>query len=186
MQMGILPVPEPSQDEERYTATAQTWEQAAPDYDGPQLGYGGGPVTMSRTGPGDDPTSNDQWMGISIWDVGHNNIQNGRGNFVEIPGPPPEGHQGYDLADEDLIINRSTSRQALFYSDWEAATAANATGGGSFRGEHVTIARITPGSVLGYMPSDPGIVQANNSRNLPPPWDANIIVPNVPLAATSQ
>lgn len=183
----VLPVPPTTQMESRYRETAEEWEQAAPtDPNDPTLGHGGGPVTRYRTGPGDIPQPRDEWMGVGIRDIGHNGVENGRELFALIPGPPPEGHQGYDIPDTDLIIERSTSRQALFWSDWYESTAANAGGGGSFRGDHVVIARIPPGSTQGYMPSDPGMVQYNVDRNAPQPWDTNLTIGGGAGAAMSQ
>jgi hypothetical protein len=172
----VLPVPPPPRDEP--DATASQLEMAAPDFDGPNLHVGGSSVAMYRTGPGDFGYA-DEWLGINIGDAPHDGVENGRGLFAGIPGPPPETHKGYDFPDEDAIIDRSTTRQALFWSDWNASTALQAGGRGSFTGEHVVIARIPPGSTQGYMPSDPGIVQANNARNTPGPWDANITVGEV-------
>jgi hypothetical protein len=169
-----LPVPPTVPDEP--DATGAQWEQAAPGYDGPLLHVGGGSVAMYRSGPGDVPYPRDEWMGISIRDLGHNGVQDGRDNFIEIPGPPPEGHQGYDFPDEDLIINKSRQNQALFWSDWYGSTAATGGGGGAFRGAHVTIQRIPPGSQIGYMPTDPGMVQFNENRGMPGPWDANLVL----------
>jgi hypothetical protein len=158
-------------------ATGSQWEAAQPTADSlPQLVIGGGSVVMYRTGPGDVPYPRDEWMGISVRDVPRPEMQTGRENFVEIPGPPPEGHQGYDFPDEDLIINRSRQNQALFWSDFYGSTAAQAGGGGSFRGAHVTITRIPPGSQVGYMPTDPGMVQFNMNRGMPGPWDSNLIL----------
>jgi hypothetical protein len=172
--------------------TAAEWERAAPTYpDGPHVGIGN-EVTQARTGPGDFGFA-DEWLGINIGDVPHDGVENGRGLFALIPGPPPEGHSGYDFPDTDKIIDRSTTRQALFWSDWNASTALQAGGRGSFTGEHVVIARIPPGSTQGYMPSDPGMEQPNNARNAPGPWDENITVgpganlgPGMSPAATSH
>lgn len=174
----VLPVPATQPDIP--DADAEVWEYAAPNQpDGPLLGSGGS-VIMQRTGPGDIPHPRDEWMGIGIRDIGHNGVENGEQLFQQIPDPPPEGHQGYDLPDTDLIINRSTSRQALFWSDWYGTTAANAGGGGSFRGDHVVIARIPPGSTQGYMPTDPGMVQYNVDRNAPVPWDTDLTIGQTP------
>lgn len=173
----VLPVQQTTQMEARYRESAEAWEQAAPtDDNDPQLGYGGGPVSRYRTGPGDVLVPRDEWMGVNVRDIGHNGVENGEQLFAGIPDPPPEGHQGYDLPDTDLIIERSHQVQALFWSDWYGSTAANAGGGGSFRGEHVVIARIPPGSRQGYMPSDPGMVQYNVARSSPPPWDTDLTI----------
>jgi hypothetical protein len=59
---------------------------------------------------------------------------------------------------------------ALFWSDWNASTAMQAGGRGSFTGEHVVIARIPPGSVQGYQPTY--MVQYNTDRAAPSPWDS--------------
>jgi hypothetical protein len=165
--------------------TAEAWETAAPTVDGPQHLGRGGAVTNYRTGPGDVAFPRDEWMGIDLRDVPHQGVENGRQLFTEIPGPPPEGHGGYDLPDLDMIIDRSTQHQALFWSDWAGSTALQAGGRGSFTGEHVTIVRIPPGSAQGYMPTDPGMQQANNARNLPMPWDAEIILGQGQGAAVS-
>jgi hypothetical protein len=158
--------------------SAQTWEQAAPDYDGPNLGAREGAVTWNGTdGPGILPSARDEWMGISIFDVGHNGVEDGRQNFALNPAvEPPEGHQGFDFPDEDQIQNRSTRHIAIFWSDFWGSTAANGMGAGSFTGQHVVISRIPPGSRQGYMPSDPGIEQYNTVRNNPGPWDAGLTV----------
>jgi hypothetical protein len=183
----VLPVPPPPPDIP--DATAEKWEQAASTRDhSPMLHAGGGSVVMYRSGPGDDSVPNDEWMGIDLRDLGHEGVENGRGLFVEIPGPPPEGHGGYDFPHNDSsVIDRSTQHQALFWSDWAGSTALQAGGRGSFRGEHVIIVRIPPGSLQGYMPSDPGMVQANTDRNIPPPWDNNIVIggPGMQPAAMS-
>lgn len=167
----VLPVPPTSQTESTYRETAEQWEQATPALDsGPLVGVGGGPVTRYRTGPGDIPTPRDEWLDPDIFDLGHNGVLDGRGLFAQIPGPPPEGHKGYDFPDTDQIQDRSTRVLALFWSDWYASTAANAGGGGSFRGEHVVIARIPPGSTQGYQPT--AMEQLNVDRSVPQPWDA--------------
>jgi hypothetical protein len=170
--MLVLPVPPPRPDEE---PTGPNWMLAAPDLDGVPQVPRGNEVTSTRTGPGDVTNISDQWMDVEIYPIGHDNIQNGRQNFVEIPGPPPEGHGGYDFTGS-ATIDRSSSRQALFWSDWYASVAANAGGGGSFRGEHIAIARIPPGSIQGYQPTDPGMVQLNTARNIPAPWDASLVI----------
>lgn len=176
----VLPVPPPVQWADQYAETASDWEQAAPPADAlPMLGYGGGPVTRSRTGPGDVPQSRDEWMGIDIYDIGHNGVENGEQLFIGIPDPPPEGHKGYDFPDTDQIQDRSTSRQALFWSDWQASVPAHA-----FTGEHVVISRIPPGSTQGYQPTD--MTQLNVDRNAPStPWDAPMTIGANMLAATS-
>lgn len=179
-----LPVPSPPPDVE--AMTAQEWETAAPTNDkGPSIGDGN-EVTMYRTGPGDVLNPRDEWMGIDLRDLGHDGVENGRGLFYEIPGPPPEGHGGYDIPDRDLVIDRSTQHQALFWSDWAGSTALQAGGRGSFTGQHVVIVRIPPGSIQGYMPTDPGMVQANNARNLPTPWDSEIVLGQGQGAAVSM
>jgi hypothetical protein len=171
--MMVLPVPPPPQDEQ---PVGPNWELAAPTVpDQPQVPRGN-EVTMTRTGPGDVTNISDQWMGEDIYAVTHAGVQNGRQNFVEIPGPPPEGHGGYDFPDSPPWIDVSTRLQALFWSDWYASVAANAGGGGSFRGEHIAIARIPPGSIQGYQPTDPGMVQLNTARNIPAPWDASLVI----------
>lgn len=171
----VLPVPPTTQAETKYRESAEQWETAAPERDSaPMIGVGGGPVTRYRTGPGDIPVPRDEWLDPTIYDLGHEGVMNGRGLFDMIPGPPPEGHKGYDFPDEDQIEDRSTRIQALFWSDWYRSTAANAGGGGSFRGEHVVIARIPPGSTQGYQPTD--MTQLNVGRNQPLPWDAALSV----------
>ena len=168
----VLPVPHVTPDTS--DATAQQWETARPDYDGPILHVGGGSVTMIRSGPGDQPTARDEWMGVTIYDLGHNGVESGEQLFERIPGPAPEGHKGYDFPDTDQIQDRSTRVQALFWSDWYGSTAANAGGGGSFRGDHVVIARIPPGSTQGYQPA--GMEQLNMSRAMPSPWDTALTI----------
>lgn len=149
------------------------WELAAPEKDAaPILGPREGTVTNRRTGPGDMSLVSDQWMDPDIYVVPRAGVMNGEQLFVMIPNPPPEGHGGYDPMNQGPVIDHSTTRQALFWSDWYSSTAANAGGGGSFRGEHVVIIRQPGGSVQGYMPSDPGMEQLNNRRQLPTPWDA--------------
>jgi hypothetical protein len=173
----ILPVPPPPPDVE--AMTAEQWEQARPGLgDGPKVDDGN-EVTMYRTGPGDQGFA-DQWLGINIGNAPHEGVENGRGLFTLIPGPPPETHKGYDFPDDNAIIDRSTTRQALFWSDWASSTALQAGGRGSFTGEHVVIARVPPGSTQGYMPTDPGMMQANNDRNSPEPWDAAIVLGTPP------
>ena len=174
--MYVLPVPPPDPDQS-YTS-AETWEQATPTFDGPSLGAREGAVTMNGTdGPGVVATARDEWLGITIYDVGHNGVEDGRQLFaLNAAVEPPEGHQGFDFPDTDQIQNRSTRHQAIFWSDWWGSTAANGMGAGSFTGQHVVIARIPPGSQQGYQPTDPGMVQANNARNSPPPWDSNLVV----------
>lgn len=167
--MNVLPVPAPPPDVA--AMTAEQWEQAAPTRDrGPKVDDGN-EVTMYRSGPGDFPNSRDEWMGVDLRDVPHNGIENGRGLFVEIPGPPPEGHGEYQFT-PDSVISHSSQRTALFWSDWYGSTAANAGGGGSFRGEHIVIARIPPGSTQGYMPSQ--MEQLNTARQQPQPWDSQL------------
>lgn len=177
--MYVLPVSPPDPDQS-YTSAA-TWEQAAPtNPNGPNLGPREGSVTMSvDDGPGIVPTAHprDEWLGITIYDVGHNGVEDGRQLFaLNAAVEPPEGHQGFDFPDTDQIQNRSTRHQAIFWSDWWGSTAANGMGAGSFTGQHVVIVRIPPGSQQGYMPTDPGMVQANNARNSPGPWDAGLVV----------
>jgi hypothetical protein len=168
----VLPVPPTIPDEP--DATAEQWEQAAPTYpDGPRMLIGGGSVAMYRSGPGDYPQSRDEWMGVDLRDVPHDGVESGRSLFVEIPGPPPEGHGGYDF-DGQAVIDRAGQRSALFWSDWNATTAANQGGHGSFRGDHVIIARIPPGSTQGYMPTQ--MEQLNTSRQAPGPWDTQLTI----------
>jgi hypothetical protein len=179
----VLPVPPTAGDV--YAMTAQEWETAAPTNDkGPQIGDGN-EVTITRGGPGDVMYPRDEWMGVDLRDVGHQGVENGRGLFVEIPGPPPEGHGGYDIAPTDAFIDHSSLNTALFWSDWAGSTALQAGGRGSFTGQHVVIVRIPPGSIQGYMPSDPGMVQSNTERNLPGPWDENLVIGQSRLAGTS-
>jgi hypothetical protein len=166
---AILPVPPPPPDKE--AMSAEQWETAAPtNAAGPKVDDGN-EVTMYRTGPGDYGWA-DQWLNNDIADIPHDGVENGRGLFVGIPGPPPEGHAGYDIPDDDRIEDRSTWNRPLYWSDWYGS----GSGAQMMRGEHVVIARIPPGSVQGYMPSDPGMVQANNDRALPQPWDASIVL----------
>ena len=180
----VLPVPAPPPDVE--AMTAEQWETARPTFDkGPKVDDGN-EVTFYRTGPGDQPYPNDEWYGAYQRDVGREGVLNGRSLFVEIPGPPPESHAGYDIPFGDRIEDVSTVGNALFWSDWAGSTALQAGGRGSFTGEHVTIVRIPPGSVQGYMPSDPGMLQANTDRNLPGPWDQNMVIGQDRLAATSM
>ena len=173
----VLPVPPPDQDQSY--SSAETWEQAAPtNPNGPNLGSREGYVVMAEgEGPGVIPGVRDEWMGITIFDVGHNGVEDGRQLFaLNAAVEPPEGHKGFDFPDEDQIQDRSTRHAAFFWADWVGSTAANGMGAGSFTGQHVVIARIPPGSQQGYQPSDPGIVQPNNARNSPPPWDSNLVV----------
>jgi hypothetical protein len=166
----VLPVPPTTQAEARDRETAQEWEQAAPTApDVPKIGPGGGPVTRYRTGPGDIPNPRDEWMGEDLYVVGRQGVMNGEQLFVQIPDPPPEGHGGFDPFNDGPFIDHSSRNQALFWSDWQASTVLGASGAGSFRGEHVVIVRIPPGSIQGYQPTD--MVQANNDRALPGPWD---------------
>lgn len=185
-----LPVPPPVRDEDKFkTGSGEMWEQAAPERDAKPIIHHSRTVTRTRTGPGDEQNPahpNDEWMGIDLRNLGHEGIENGRGLFVEIPGPPPEGHGGYDLPDRNAVIDRSTQHQALFWSDWAGSTALQAGGRGSFTGQHVVIVRVPPGSVQGYMPTDPGMVQANNARALPSPWDAEIVLGQGQGAAMSM
>jgi hypothetical protein len=168
-----LPVPEPPPDTPPMTGLK--WELAAPDMPkGPQVGQGN-EVTMIRSGPGDSGYS-DEWLNPDIFDVPHNGQINGRAFFDTIPPPPPEGHKGYDFPDTDDIGDRSHRNLAIFWSDWYGSTTAGSGLCGSFRGEHVVIGRIPPGSTQGYMPSDPGMEQSNNDRSLPGPWDAAIVL----------
>jgi hypothetical protein len=170
--------------------TAPEWNLAAPNYDKGPAVDDGNEVTFNRSGPGDVPYPRDEWLGAYQRDVPHYGVENGRQLFTEIPGPPPEGHGGYDIPYNDLITDQSTIGTALFWSDWAGSTALQAGGRGSFTGEHVIIVRIPPGSIQGYQPSDPGMVQANNDRNLPGPWDQQIVLGGgtggYSLAATSM
>ena len=57
-----LPVPRTVPDHP--DATAEQWEQAAPNIgNAPILQVGGGSVAMYRTGPGDIAFPRDEWMG---------------------------------------------------------------------------------------------------------------------------
>lgn len=156
---------------------AGLWEQAAPDNpNGPVMGPHEHDVTALRTGPGDVSIISDQWMNPDIYVVPRQGVMNGEQLFKEIPDPPNEGHGEYGFAQDAPVIDHSTRRQALFWSDWIASTARNAQGAGSFTGEHVVIVRITPGSAQGYMPSDPGMLQYNTARAQPSPWDALLTI----------
>lgn len=183
----VLPVPPTRPDEP--DATAQQWEAAAPTVAGlPMLDIGGGSVAYYRSGPGDVQYPRDEWFGVNQRNVPHEGVENGRTLFVEIPGPPPEGHGGYDIPYEDHWNDQATAPgAAMFWSDWAGSTALQAGGRGSFTGEHVVIVRVPPGSVQGYMPSDPGMEQLNTDRNQPGPWDQNRVIGGpYPLAATSM
>jgi len=173
----VLPVPPPPPDMPGMTAPA--WELAAPTYpDGPKVDDGN-EVTMNRSGPGDYPNSRDEWMGIDLRNAGHDGVENGRGLFVGIPGPPPEGHGEYQF-NAGGVTDDSSQRTALFWSDWYGSTAANAGGGGSFRGEHIVIARIPPGSTQGYMPTQ--MEQLNTDRSAPSPWDTPLTIPGAAVS----
>lgn len=161
----------------------------AAEADTPTNAYGSpSPVGSSELAYPDTPGNvatavfHDEWLGITLRNVPHDGIETGRQLFVGVPGPPPEGHEGYDIPAPASVIHQSTQHQALFWSDWYGSTAANAGGGGSFRGEHVVILRVPPGSTQGYMPT--GMEQPNNARNAPSPWDQNLILGQ--LAAVSQ
>jgi hypothetical protein len=163
----FLPVPEPVQNGQG-PATAQEWEQAAPTVDhAPILDNTEGRVTY-YSGPGRLPGVRDAWMDPDIYVIGRSGVMNGRQLFVGIPGPPPEGHGGYDPANDPPVIDHSTSRQALFMSDWNAIVQQQ-----QMRGEHVTIQRVPPGSTQGYMPTD--MSQLNNERDVPAPWDSSLV-----------
>ena len=89
-------------------------------------------------GPGVIPGVRDEWLGITIYDVGHNGVEDGRQLFaLNAAVEPPEGHQGFDFPDTDQIQNRSTRHQAIFWSDWVGSTAANGMGAGSFTGQYL-------------------------------------------------
>lgn len=153
-------------------ATAEQWEQAAPtDDNSPMLHIGGGSVVMQRTGPGDIPVPRDEWMDPDIFVVGRQGVMNGAQLFARTPQPPPEGHGGFDPFNDPPKIDHSTRTLALFWSDWNATVQQQ-----QMRGEHVVIMRVPPGSTQGYMPSDPGMEQPNNVRQMPAPWDASLTI----------
>lgn len=175
-----LPVPAPPPDVP--DATAREWESAVggpapsvqgPKTEGPMLGHGGS-VVMYRTGPGDTNGQVDEWMGEDIYIVPRQGVMNGEQLFQEIPVPPNEGHGEYGFAQDGPVIDHSTRHQALFWSDWNASTALQAGGRGSFIGPHVVIARVPPGSTQGYMPTE--TAQPNNVRSMPGPWDDQLAV----------
>lgn len=180
--MGVyyLPVPPPPADEP--DATAQVWETASggpapsvmgPHAGGPQLPHGGS-VTMVRTGPGDQNGSADQWMGEDIFVVGRQGVMNGEQLFDRnVWQPPNEGHGEYEFAQDGPFIDHSTRNLALFWSDWNASTALQAGGRGSFTGEHIVIERVVPGSTQGYMPTQ--MEQLNTARSQPGPWDDQLL-----------
>lgn len=164
----VLPVPAPIPDVP--DATAQQWEQAAPtNPGGPLLHIGGGSVAMNGGGPGETPGV-DEWMNPDIFVVPRQGVETGRQLFVGIPGPPPEGHGGYD-ADLNVgpVVDHSTTRLALFWSNWQATAPDQ-----QMRGDHVVIVRVPPGSTQGYMPTD--MAQPNNARSMPAPWDAALTI----------
>lgn len=164
----VLPTQATVPDEQ--VMTAPRWELAAPDYPtGPSVPRGN-EVTMNRTGPGDTFPMSDQYIGTDLYVVGRQGVMNGEQLFVGIPDPPPEGHGEYGFAQDPPKIDHSTRLQALFWSDWYGSTAATAGGGGAFRGEHVVIGRIPPGSTQGYQPTQ--MEQLNTDRSAPAPWDA--------------
>lgn len=171
----------------RGRAPAKPLQAAERDAPGQQYGSPS-PVGSSELAypdvPGNLPVAAlvDEWIGISLRNLPHQGVESGRQLFVGIPGPPPEGHGGYDVNEPRSVINQATQHQAIFWSDWYASTAANAGGGGSFRGEHVVILRVPPGSTQGYMPT--GMEQANNARNAPQPWDQNIILGQLAAVST--
>jgi hypothetical protein len=176
----ILPTPGPVPNENPPTS-ALAWEtttgfsgpsgRETPQQDTPILGAQEGRVTHYRTGPGDLAGAHDSWLNPDIFVVGREGVENGRGLFVGIPGPPPEGHGGYDPFNQPPKIDHSTRTLAIFASDWNGIVQQQ-----QMRGEHVVIMRVPPGSVQGYMPTDPGMVQANNARNMPSPWDTALTV----------
>lgn len=180
--MGVyyLPVPPPPQDVP--DATAQMWEQAdggpspssGPAWtDAPLLPHGGS-VVMVRTGPGDINGAADQWMGEDIFVVPREGVMNGEQLFAEIPDPPNEGHGEYGFAQDGPWIDHSTRNLALFWSNWNASTALQAGGRGSFTGEHIVIRRVVPGSTQGYMPTQ--MEQLNTARQQPAPWDQELML----------
>lgn len=163
-----LPVPSTPQDVP--DASAAQWEQAAPTNDHlPTMHVGGGSVTLSRTGPGDIPNPRDEWLDPDIFVVPRQGVMNGRQLFVEVPGPPPEGHGGYDPFNDPPKIDHSTRTLAIFWSDWNATVQQQ-----QMRGEHVVIQRVPPGSIQGYMPT--GMEQDNNQRTMPAPWDSALTI----------
>lgn len=167
---GILPMPPPAPVRAPQALALATL--AAPDYDGPAAPAGSS-VIVDQNGPGAQPTAPavDDWLNPTIRDVPHTGDMDGKGLFAMLPNRPPEGHQGYDLPDQDLIINRAHQVQALFASDWNTTMRTQQTGG------HVVIVRIPPGSMVGYMPVE--TAQPNNARNAPGPWDAALVLGQV-------
>lgn len=154
--------------------TAPKWELAAPTYNVGPLVPEGNEVTMVRTGPGDINPEVDQYTGTDLYVVGRQGVMNGEQLFIQIPDPPNEGHGEYGFAQDGPKIDHSTRMSALFWSDWNASTALQAGGRGSFGGEHVVIARIAPGSTQGYQPVN--TEQYNTSRAAPSPWDALLTI----------
>jgi hypothetical protein len=164
----FLPVPEPVPNEQG-PATAHDWEQAAPTADHmPVLDNTEGRVTY-YTGPNRLAGVRDAWMNPDIFVVPRQGVMNGRQLFVGIPGPPPEGHGGYDPFNDPPKVDHSTRTLALFASDWNGIVQQQ-----QMRGEHVVIQRVPPGSTQGYQPTD--MTQPNNERAIPAPWDAALSV----------
>jgi len=151
---------------------APRWELAAPDYNTGPLVPRGNEVTMVRTGPGDTNPIVDQYAPTDLYVVGRQGVMDGEELFIQIPDPPNEGHGEYNFAQDGPKIDHSTRLSALFWSDWNASTALQAGGRGSFSGEHVVIGRVPPGSTQGYMPTQ--YEQLNTQRQAPPAWDTNL------------
>src|SRR5262245_45153692 len=180
MPVYYLPIPPPPPDVP--DATAEMWQQAdggpspssGSEWTNRPLLPSGGAVTMYRTGPGDVNGAVDQWMGEDIFVVPREGVMNGEQLFIEIPNPPYEGHGENDFANDGPKIDHSTRNLALFWSDWNASTALQAGGRGSFTGEHVVIRRAVPGSTQGYMPTQ--MEQLNTVREQPGPWDQQLLV----------
>lgn len=150
-------------------------EQAAPGVqDAPQNPHGSR-VTMDG-GPGalaSGPVVDD-WL-LLFRDDPHDGALDGKQLNATRSPVPPEGHGGYDIqGDYGIFIDRATQTQFIGWSDWASSTALQAGGRGSFTGEHVIIARFTPGSFRGYQPNE--MTSPNQDRALPAPWDAAITI----------
>ncbi len=156
--------------------TASEAEQASPEVSLPRTLGQGASVVADGAGPGSQPGAQcvDEWL-MLFRDSPHEGVLDGKQLNATRSPAPPEGHGGYDIqGDYGIAIDRSTQRQYFGWSDWAASTGLQAGGRGSFTGEHVIIQRIVPGSARGYMPAE--MTSPNQARNLPDPWDADIVL----------
>lgn len=158
--------------------TAAALEQAAPANARGPAQPNGSSVVRHKGGPGDVSfmPGVDEWVDPDNYAVPHSGVE--LGDALRILNPaktPPEGHGGWDIPAGEYgpIINASTRHLAYFISDWNASTAGKGLSG-SFDGGHVVIRRVAPGSQVGYQPSQ--FLNRNQDRQLPGPWDANLIV----------